>query len=145
MRLTIEVMVRNLVMLIGRLVNMGHYKSKKVEYDGVKFDSISERDYYIRLKNDTRVDDLQVHPKFILLDNFRNSDGKMIRSITFKPDYMYKIDGQLYIEDIKPIKKTLIDADFTLRWKLLQHMYKDQKVIFRLIAWDKSKKEFVEL
>lgn len=138
-------MDRNLVMLLGRLVKMGHYKGTKCTYDEITFDSKDEMNYYIKLKGDARVDKLQVHSKFILLDNFRNGNGKMIRSITFKPDFMYEVDGQVYIEDVKPIKKSLIDADFTLRWKLLQHMYRNENIKFRLIAWDKSKKDFVEI
>lgn len=124
---------------------MGHYRGKKVEYDDLLFDSMHERDYYIKLVSDVRVSNLKVHPKFILLDNFRNCNGKMIRSITFKPDFMYEIDGQVYIEDVKPINKKLIDADFMLRWKLLQHMYRNQDIIFRIIAWDKVSKEYIEI
>ena len=58
---------------------------------------------------------------------------------------MYKLDGAIYIEDVKPIKKSLIDADFSIRWKLLQHMYKDENIKFKLIAWDKKVNEFVEI
>lgn len=124
---------------------MAHYRGTKCTYNNITFDSKDEMNYYIKLKGDNRVDKLQVHPKFILLDNFRNSNGKMIRSITFKPDFIYEFDGQVYIEDVKPINKSLIDADFTLRWKLLQHMYKDNDIRFKLMAWDKNKKEFVEI
>lgn len=80
-----------------------------------------------------------------MLDGFRNTEGKKLQSITFKPDFMYKLDGAIYIEDVKPIKKSLIDADFSIRWKLLQHMYKDENIKFKLIAWDKKVNEFVEI
>jgi hypothetical protein len=123
---------------------MSHYTGTKCTYNGISFDSLDERNYYIKLMNDTRVDNLQVHPKFILLDGFKSVD-KAIRSITFKPDFMYKLDGQMYIEDVKPINKKLIDADFMIRWKLLQHMYKDENIKFRLIAWDKKANEFISL
>jgi Protein of unknown function (DUF1064). len=124
---------------------MGHYKGTKCTYNDFTFDSIDEKNYYIKLISDNRVEDLLGHPKFILLDGFRNYEGKALRSITFKPDFMYKIAGQVYIDDVKPINKNLIDADFSIRWKLLQHMYKDQDIKFRLMAWDKKKCEFVEM
>ncbi|NFN94917.1 DUF1064 domain-containing protein [Clostridium botulinum] len=48
-----------------------HYRGKKCTYDGINFDSISERDYYIKLINDKGVSNLQVHSKFILLDGLQ--------------------------------------------------------------------------
>lgn len=124
---------------------MGHYKGTKCTYDGITFDSIPEKDLYIKLLNDKDVSNLQVHPRFILLENFRNYEGKALRSITFKPDFMFCKDGQTWIWDCKPLNKKLIDADFMIRWKLLQWMYREQEIKFRLVAWDKKKKEFVEI
>ncbi|MBY6837837.1 DUF1064 domain-containing protein [Clostridium botulinum] len=122
-----------------------HYRGKKCTYNNIDFDSIPERDYYIKLMNDKGVSNLQVHPKFILLDGFRDREGKAIRSITFKPDFMFNIGKDRYIVDVKPNNRKLIDSDFTIRWKLLQSMYKEQDIKFRLIAWDNKTKEFIEL
>lgn len=124
---------------------MGHYRGKKCTYNEIEFDSIPEKDYYIELLNNKDVSNLQVHPKFILLEGFRNNEGKAIRSLTFKPDFMFVKGGQKYIIDIKPNNKKLIDSDFIIRWKLLQNMYKEQDILFRLIAWDSKKKMFIEL
>lgn len=122
-----------------------HYRGTKCTYNGIIFDSIPEKDLYIKLLNDKDVSNLQVHPKFILLDGFRNYEGNSLRSITFKPDFMFNKDGQTWIWDCKPLNKKLIDADFMIRWKLLQWMYKEQNINFRLVAWDKKKKGFVEI
>ncbi|UZP04865.1 DUF1064 domain-containing protein [Clostridium botulinum] len=122
-----------------------HYRGKKCTYDGIDFDSIPEKDYYIKLLEDKGVSNLQVHPKFILLEGFRNYEGKAIRSVTFKPDFMFCKGKDKYIVDVKPNNKKLIDSDFMIRFKLLQHMYKEQDIKFRLIAWDKKQKEFIEL
>ena len=124
---------------------MAHYRGTKSTYNDIDFDSIDEKNYYIELKEDNRMESLQVHPKFILLEGFKNYEGKSLRSITFKPDYMYFRDGVKYIEDCKPLNKKLIDADFMIRWKLLQHMYKDENIKFRLVAYDKKAKEFIEI
>lgn len=123
---------------------MGHYKGTKCECDGIIFDSIPEKEYYIKLKNDDGVEDLQVHPNFTLQQSFRSNQGKTIRAIKFKPDFMYIKDGHEYIEDVK-LCKELIDSDFTLRFKLLQYISKDSNTIFRLVAWNKKAKEFVEI
>ncbi|NFH99481.1 DUF1064 domain-containing protein [Clostridium botulinum] len=122
-----------------------HYRGKKCTYNNIEFDSIPEKDYYIKLINDKGVSNLQVHPKFILLEGFRNNEGKAIRSVTFKPDFMFDKGKDKYIVDVKPNNKKLIDSDFMIRWKLLQHMYREQDIRFKLIAWDKKIKEFVEL
>lgn len=124
---------------------MGHYRGTKCTYNGITFDSIPERDLYIKLMNDKDVSNLQVHPKFILLDGFRNYEGKNLRSITFAPDFMCNKNGKTWIWKCKPINKKLIDADFIIRWKLLQWMYREQDIRFRLVAWDKKKKDFVEI
>lgn len=124
---------------------MGHYRGTKCTYNGITFDSIPEKDLYIKLMNDKDVSNLQVHPKFILLDGFRNYEGKSLRSIIFALDFMFNKNGQTWIWDCKPINKKLIDSDFIIRWKLLQWMYKEQDVKFRLVAWDKKAKEFAEL
>ena len=122
-----------------------HYKGTKCTYNSIDFDSIPEKDYYIKLVNDNRVEDLQVHPKFILLEGFRNYESKAIRSINFKPDFMFFKDSVKYIIDVKPLNKKLIDADFFIRWKLLMNMYKDEHILFRLVGFDKKLKEFVEI
>jgi hypothetical protein len=80
-----------------------------------------------------------------LLDGFRNIAGKKLQSITFKPDFMYKFNGQIYIDDVKPNNKKLIDSDFNIRWKLLQSMYQDQNIIFRLITWNKKENKYMEM
>lgn len=124
---------------------MGHYRGTKCTYNGITFDSIPEKELYIKLLNDKDVSNLQVHPKFILLDGFSNYEGKALRSITFAPDFMFDKNGQTCIWDCKPLNKKLIDADFMIRWKLLQWMYREQDIKFRLVAWDKKKKEFVKI
>lgn len=121
-----------------------HYRGKKCTYDDITFDSIPEGEYYLKLRDDESVIDLQIHPKFIVLEGFRDYHNKKIQSITFKPDFMYIKDNVRYIEDVKPCK-SLIDESFTLRWKMLKNMYKSENVIFRLISWDKKLKEFVEI
>ncbi|NFS29005.1 DUF1064 domain-containing protein [Clostridium botulinum] len=48
-----------------------HYRGKKYTYNNIEFDSSPEKDYYIKLMNDKGVSNLQVHPKFILLDGLQ--------------------------------------------------------------------------
>lgn len=58
---------------------------------------------------------------------------------------MFSKDGQTWISDCKPLNKKLIDADFMIRWNLLQWMYRELDIKFRLVAWDKKAKKFVEI
>src|SRR5471030_1212014 len=105
---------------------MGHYKGTKCTYtyneEILSFDSIPEKNYFIKLINDNTVTGLKIHPKFIILEGFRNYESKKIQSITFKPDFYYIKDGIIHIEDVKPLNKKLIDESFNLRWKMLMNM-----------------------
>lgn len=92
----------------------------------------------IKRVDDKDVSNLKVHHKFILLEGFHNYEGEALRSITFKPDFMFSKAGQTWIWDCKPLNKKLIDADFRIRWKLFQWMYREQDIKFRLVAWDKK-------
>jgi hypothetical protein len=92
----------------------GKYKNKKVEIDGVTFDSKKEAKRYGELKLLQRINeinDLELQPKYPIVVN-----GKKIA--TYIADFRYrKSDGSTVVEDVKGvrtpvyrIKKKLVEA-----------------------------------
>lgn len=59
----------------------------------------------------------------------RKTRGGNVKMVNEKIKLVVK-NGQVYIDDVKPLNKKLIDSDFTLRWKLLKHIHRDANVIF---------------
>lgn len=59
--------------------------------------------------------------------------GQIIREISYKADFVYKINGITYIEDVKPFDKNSnkyrTTKDFNIKWKLLKQKYPDFKFV----------------
>ena len=84
------------------------YHNKKIEIDGMKFDSKKEGQRYLELKLLQRagyISDLERQVKFILIPS-QKADGKVVeREVTYKADFVYKDDsGQTVVEDVKGYK-----------------------------------------
>lgn len=88
------------------------YKNRKVEFNGIKFDSIKERDRYIfllsRLKKG-EITNLELQVPFELQPHFEHN-GKMIRAIRYIADFVYyDQDGNIHIEDTKGFRTDVYD------------------------------------
>ena len=108
---------------------MSKYHSKKVIYDGIKFDSIKEKNRYIELKILERaglIKDIELQKEFILQPSFKKN-GKTYRKITYKADFYY-YDNHLKIyvvEDVKGMKTEV----YKLKKKLFEYIYKDLELV----------------
>lgn len=103
-------------------------RARKVEEDGIVFDSMTEHKRYRELKLLVRsgeISKLQVHPVFI----FIVSD---VRVGKYKPDFAYHDrNGGLHIEDAKGFKKSKktgkllprVDREFGLKKKLMLALF----------------------
>lgn len=146
---------------------MARYFSKKVDIDGITFDSEMESKYYLLLKERIEkgeVSHLSIHRVYQLIPDFRY-DGVKIKGLTYEADFVYfdHVDGRIKIEDVKGHA----EQEFKQQWKLLkyiiQEMYNDgsefiqdytkfihtvevedlvnrEKVlpVFRIIKWSKT-------
>lgn len=87
------------------------FKNKKVEIDGIKFDSKAESRRYEELKllaQSQLISELEVQKRFKLLPAQRIG-GKLIeRAVDYLSDFCYRdSDGLLVVEDVKsPFTKT---------------------------------------
>ncbi len=84
---------------------MSKYKSKKVVYDGMTFDSKKEMNRYIELRileNAGYIKELKRQVKIELVPTFR-LNGKTYRSISYYADFMYydAEEDKTVVEDVK--------------------------------------------
>lgn len=83
------------------------YKNRKVEFQGIKFDSIKERNRYVlllSLQKQGKIRDLKLQVPFELQPKFEHN-GKTVRAIKYVADFTYyDADDKLIIEDTKGFK-----------------------------------------
>lgn len=107
---------------------MRKYRNHKITTDGIPFDSMDEARYYMYLdkkKAAGEVLDYELQKKYILLDSFRSSEGKLIRAVTYTVDFLiYHIDGSIEAVDVKGYATQQGD----LRRKLFMSRYPDIKL-----------------
>ena len=102
------------------------YYSKKVIYDGIKFDSKKEGEYYLKLKmleKSGLIKNLELQKEYLLQDSFK-INGKTIRAIKYIADFVYydTTDQKEHIVDIKGSKRTMTEA-FKIKTKLFAYKY----------------------
>jgi hypothetical protein len=118
------------------------YGNKKVEVDGIEFDSKKEARRYWELKllqRAGKISDLQLQREFELIPaqyeaferygktGKRLQDGKRCieQSCTYKADFCYMQDGQLVVEDVKGYRdpQSAGYAKFVIKRKLMLWRY----------------------
>jgi len=110
---------------------MSKYHARKTIIDEIKFDSKKEADRYQELKLLERagaISNLQVHPKFRLLDGF-DWNGEHYRPINYYADFSYEENGKVIIEDVKGIQTPV----FRIKMKLLMQTLDDNRYEFRIV------------
>ena len=111
------------------------YGNKKIELDGVKFDSKLELFCYQQLKS------LGIEFEFqraILLQESFRFKGKWIRPITMIVDFVLHHDGQkIYIDT-----KGFATETSKLKYKMLKFLEKDDSIVD--VIWLHSQKEVKE-
>lgn len=102
------------------------YRNRKCEAFGIQFDSEAERDRFFELtamQQDGLIHHLKCHPEFILLEGFRDIDGKSERAIKYTADFSYTDgSGRVVVEDVKS-KATAASRDWRLRRKLFKFRF----------------------
>lgn len=110
------------------------YGNKKIEVDGVVFDSKKEANRYKELKlleKAGEIHDLQMQVKFELIPTQREPDivgkrggihkGKVIEhSCNYVADFVYTKDNEVIVEDTKGFRTT----DYVIKRKLMLYIHK---------------------
>ena len=99
------------------------YNAKKVTVDGINFDSKAESEYYLylkKLRDAGEIIDFQLQPKYNLQPAFTNTEGKKVRAINYKADFIvHHNDFTREVIDIKGVET----PEFKLKKKLFEHKY----------------------
>ena len=101
------------------------YSNKKVNIDGITFDSMKEANRYRELKLLEKVGEISnlvLQPVYVLLESFEYK-GEKIRAIKYLGDFEY-VDsktGSKVLEDTKGFKT----KDYLIKVKLLKSKYLD--------------------
>lgn len=108
---------------------MAKYKNKKIEVDGIKFDSKREAARYEQLKMLEKaklIKELELQKVFELQPSFRKN-GKTYRKITYKADFYY-YDNHLkkyVVEDTKGFKT----ETYKIKKKMFEYVYPELELI----------------
>ena len=100
------------------------YHNKKVEYDGYTFDSIKEKNYYIKLKlleKAGKIKELELQKEYELQPSYK-LNNKTYRSIKYRADFTYKTteDDKLHVIDVKGFRTDV----YRLKKKLFEYKYR---------------------
>lgn len=110
--------------LLNNSINLkqNKYKNKKVIYNGIKFDSKKEMDYYIKLKmleKAGKIKDLRLQVPFIVLETFRLND-KTYKKTKYIADFVYSDEeGKYHVVDTKGVRTDV----YKLKKKLMAWKY----------------------
>ena len=114
------------------------YKNKKIEIDGILFDSTKEGKRYLMLKqalDKGEIQDLQLQVKYELIPSIKEEYVEHLKTkdkiktrtlqlpITYTCDFQYMKNGELVVEDVKASPK-MLPKEFILKEKLMFWKYK---------------------
>ena len=107
----------------------------KCVYDDIKFDSIPERDYYIKLKllkEEGKIKDYQLQIPYLIQEDFINFRDKKEQKIEYVADYVVKLnDDSVVVIDTKGSKST---TEEVARVKQKIFMYRNKEIPIYFIA-----------
>lgn len=102
------------------------YNAKKTVVDGIEFDSLREADRYCELKlleKANEIRNLELQPRFLLQQKFKDKQGNTHRKIEYVADFLYiDKDGKAIVEDVKGV---LTDV-YKIKKKMFLKIYDDQ-------------------
>ena len=120
---------------------MGRIYARKVEYDGIRFDSEMECEYYKLLKerkDKGEIFNLEIHPRFELIPQYINNNGKEIKPIYYEADFSFydSVAGRSRVIDVKG----MMEDDFVLKWKMFDKKMVDLKfnIYLEVLKYSKS-------
>lgn len=106
------------------------FTSKKCEYNGIKFDSKLELEFYLlKLKEEEQgeISELTTQVKYVVQEGFRDNNGTKILPITYTCDHQWiDTDGVVNLSDTKA-SDYLCTNEFKLKWKMMKYRYRDFK------------------
>lgn len=120
------------------MVNLMSRYGKKCEKDGYKFDSESERDFYLKLKSFKRqkkIKDFEINPTYILQNGFETEyvsfPNSKEKPITYVIDYSVTLNDDTHIlVDTKGAGGQTVEEVAKLKKKLFQYINREIPLFF---------------
>lgn len=105
------------------------YNAKKSEYNGIKFDSKKEMNYYISLlerQEAGEIGNIRLQVKYELIPNARLPNGELLRGISYIADFVFTdiATETDHVVDVKGCKFGQAYAMFKLKKKLMYYFHK---------------------
>lgn len=109
-----------------KMARRNKYNAKKIKIDGHTFDSTREAERYRKLKlleKAKEIRNLELQPRFLLQDKFKDKTGTTHRKIEYVADFMYvDKDDKKIVEDVKGVMTDV----YKLKKKLFLNLYDNQ-------------------
>lgn len=110
------------------------HRNKRVKFNGINFDSLAERDYYIHLlylQKLGEVTDIDLQPRYLIFESYV-FNGKKVQTIYYKADFKVTyLDGSEQVVDVKGDEK-MVTSVFKIKKKLFEHKYKQEiKIVYK--------------
>lgn len=106
--------------------NYSKYNAKKTVVDDIKFDSKREAERYCELKlleKAKEIRNLELQPRFLLQNKFKDKQGNTHRKIEYVADFLYiDKDDKAIVEDVKGV---LTDV-YKIKKKMFLKIYDEQ-------------------
>ncbi|GKX65819.1 DUF1064 domain-containing protein [Inconstantimicrobium mannanitabidum] len=119
---------------------------KYIDDNGVSWDSKAEFQFFCYLqesKDKYNIKEIHRQVKYILQEPFTLC-SKKIQAITYKSDFTLILeDGRIVIIDVKPPLKSIWDAKFIIKWKMMMNLHRDY--IYKIISWKNKEVGWVEM
>lgn len=109
---------------------MSKYHNRRVQIDGLWFDSQAEGRRYAELRlleKAGAIADLLVHPRYELIPKHTDRAGQTYPAVIYEGDFQYGENGHLVVEDVKGFRT---DA-FIIKRKLFTWLYPG--IVFRIV------------
>ena len=113
------------------------YRNEKEEFEGIRFDSKMEMEFYIYLLKTHTKEEIELQPSFVLQEKFKDNTGKVQRESKYIADF--RVGNIVY--DVKGMTTQMFRAKektFKLKYPDLQ-----LKVVKKAPKW--TDKEWIEL
>lgn len=104
------------------------YNAKKVEYEGIKFDSQFELNCFLYLEqfeSEGKIKDLNRQVRFELLPA-----NSVYRALTYVADFTFFVNDKFIVADAKGF----ITPEFKIKQKIFFHKYGNQIYIFKKLS-----------
>ena len=98
------------------------YGNKKTMVDGIVFDSKAEAHRYtelIALQNLGVIKNLQLQKSYFLVKGGKWENGRKYSPVKYVADFVYELDGDLIVEDVKGFKT----KEYVIKKKLMKERY----------------------